>query len=43
MAAKKKIDKDAAALKIRIQYYRSTIACSTNQKEVVRSDARGGG
>lgn len=37
MAVKKKTDKDAAAAKIRIQYYRSTIACSTNQKEVVRS------
>jgi len=37
MAAKKKTDKDVAAAKIRIQYYRSTIAGSTNQKEVVRS------
>ena len=37
MAAKKKTDKDTAPAKIRIQYYRSTIACSTNQKEVVRS------
>ena len=36
MVAKKKTAKDAAA-KIRIQYYRSTIACPTNQKEVVRS------
>ena len=37
MAAKKKIDKDAAALKIRIQYYRSTIAFPSKQKDIVRS------
>ena len=36
MAAKKKTDKDAAA-KIRIQYYRSTIAFPKTQKEIVRS------
>jgi large subunit ribosomal protein L30 len=27
----------AAAAKIRIQYYRSTIACPVKQKEIVRS------
>ena len=37
MAAKKKTAKDAGAGKIRIQYYRSTIACPTNQKEIVLS------
>ena len=35
MATKKQ--KDAAAAKIRIQYYRSTIAFPKSQKEVVRS------
>lgn len=29
--------KEAAAAKIRIQYYRSTIACPAKQKEIVRS------
>ena len=36
MAAKKKTDKDAAAAKIRIQYYRSGIAFPETQKRVVR-------
>ncbi|MEK6336622.1 MAG: 50S ribosomal protein L30 [Acidobacteriota bacterium] len=36
MAAKKKTTK-AAENKIRIQYYRSTIACPVKQKEIVRS------
>ncbi len=35
MVAKKKAE--APAAKIRIQYYRSTIACPTAQKEIVRS------
>jgi large subunit ribosomal protein L30 len=29
--------KEAEPAKIRIQYYRSTIACPTKQKEIVRS------
>lgn len=29
--------KEAAPAKIRIQYYRSTIACPVKQKEIVRS------
>jgi large subunit ribosomal protein L30 len=29
--------KKAASAKIRIQYYRSTIACSVKQKDIVRS------
>ena len=36
MVAKKK-SKQAAPAKIRIQYYRSTIACPVKQKETVRS------
>ena len=36
MAAKKKTDKHAAA-KIRIQYYRSTIATPKTHKQMVRS------
>jgi len=36
MVAKKK-SKQAAPAKIRIQYYRSTIACPVKQKEMVRS------
>jgi large subunit ribosomal protein L30 len=35
MAAKKKTE--SAAAKIKIQYYRSTIAFPTKQKEIVRS------
>jgi large subunit ribosomal protein L30 len=37
MATKKQSKKEAAAAKIRIQYYRSTIAFPKTQKEVVRS------
>jgi large subunit ribosomal protein L30 len=37
MAAKKKTIKKAAPATIRIQYYRSTIACPEKQKEIVRS------
>jgi large subunit ribosomal protein L30 len=37
MATKKQSKKEAAAAKIRIQYYRSTIAFPQTQKEVVRS------
>ena len=32
-----KATKEAAPAKIRIQYYRSTIACPVKQKEIVRS------
>ena len=37
MATKKQSKKDAAPAKIKIQYYRSTIAFPSKQKEVVRS------
>ena len=37
MATKKQSKKAAAAEKIRIQYYRSTIAFPKTQKEIVRS------
>ena len=37
MATKKQTKKEAAAAKIRIQYYRSTIAFPGKQKEIVRS------
>jgi large subunit ribosomal protein L30 len=37
MVTKKKSKQEAAAAKIRIQYYRSTIACPLKQKEMVRS------
>jgi large subunit ribosomal protein L30 len=37
MVAKKKSKQEAAPAKIRIQYYRSTIACPVKQKEMVRS------
>ena len=37
MVAKKKSKQETAPAKIRIQYYRSTIACSVKQKEMVRS------
>jgi large subunit ribosomal protein L30 len=37
MATKKQTKKEAAAAKIRIQYYRSTIAFPEKQKEIVRS------
>jgi len=37
MVAKKKSKKEAAPATIRIQYYRSTIACPVKQKEIVRS------
>lgn len=37
MATKKQSQKEAAAEKIRIQYYRSTIAFPKTQKEIVRS------
>ncbi len=37
MVAKKKSKKEAAPAKIRIQYYRSTIACADKQKEIVRA------
>jgi large subunit ribosomal protein L30 len=35
--ATKKAKKEAAAAKIKIQYYRSTIAFPAKQKEIVRS------
>jgi len=37
MATKKQSKKDAAPAKIKIQYYRSTIAFPSRQKEIVRS------
>ena len=37
MVAKRKSKKEAAPATIRIQYYRSTIACPVKQKEIVRS------
>ena len=37
MVAKKKSKKEAAPATIRIQYYRSSIACPVKQKEIVRS------
>ena len=37
MATKKQNKKEAAAAKIKIQYYRSTIAFPSKQKEIVRS------
>ena len=37
MVAKKKSKKEAAPATIRIQYYRSSIACPLKQKEIVRS------
>ena len=37
MATKKQSKKDAAPAKIKIQYYRSTIAFPSKQKEIVRS------
>jgi large subunit ribosomal protein L30 len=37
MATKKQSKKAAAAAKIKIQYYRSTIAFPSKQKEIVRS------
>jgi large subunit ribosomal protein L30 len=37
MVTKKKSKQESAAAKIRIQYYRSTIACPLKQKEMVRS------
>jgi large subunit ribosomal protein L30 len=37
MATKKQTKKKAAAEKIKIQYYRSTIAFPQTQKEIVRS------
>ena len=37
MATKKQSKKEADAAKIKIQYYRSTIAFPKTQKEVVRS------
>jgi large subunit ribosomal protein L30 len=37
MVAKKKSKKEVAPATIRIQYYRSTIACPAKQKEIVRS------
>jgi len=37
MATKKQSKKEAVAAKIKIQYYRSTIAFPSNQKEIVRS------
>ena len=37
MATKKQSKKEAAAAKIRIQYYRSTIAFPQKQKEIVKS------
>lgn len=37
MVAKKKSKKESAPATIRIQYYRSTIACPVKQKEIVRS------
>lgn len=37
MVAKRKTKKEAAPATIRIQYYRSSIACPEKQKEMVRS------
>ncbi len=37
MATKKQSKKEAAEAKIKIQYYRSTIAFPNTQKEIVRS------
>ncbi len=37
MATKKQSKKEAAAERIKIQYYRSTIAFPKTQKEIVRS------
>ena len=37
MATKKQSKKDAVPAKIKIQYYRSTIAFPSRQKEIVRS------
>jgi large subunit ribosomal protein L30 len=37
MVAKRKSKKEAAPVTIRIQYYRSSIACPKKQKEMVRS------
>lgn len=37
MVAKQKSKKETAPATIRIQYYRSTIACPVKQKEIVRS------
>jgi large subunit ribosomal protein L30 len=37
MVTKKKSKQEATPAKIRIQYYRSTIACPLKQKEMVRS------
>ncbi|HBB96214.1 MAG TPA: 50S ribosomal protein L30 [Blastocatellia bacterium] len=37
MATKKQSKKEGAAAKIKIQYYRSTIAFPSKQKEIVRS------
>jgi large subunit ribosomal protein L30 len=37
MVAKRKSKKEAAPATIRIQYYRSSIACPGKQKEMVRS------
>jgi large subunit ribosomal protein L30 len=37
MATKKQSKKEAVAAKIKIQYYRSTIAFPSKQKEIVRS------
>jgi large subunit ribosomal protein L30 len=36
MAEKKKSKKQATAAKIKIQYYRSMIACPENQKQIIR-------
>jgi large subunit ribosomal protein L30 len=36
MAERKKTKKETSA-KIKIQYYRSSIACADNQKQIVRS------
>lgn len=35
--ARKAADKSASNVKIKIQYYRSSIACPVTQKEIVRS------
>jgi len=37
MVAKRKSQPEAAAATIKIQYYRSSIACPMTQKEIVRS------
>jgi len=37
MVAKRKSKKEGASATIRIQYYRSTIACPAKHKEIVRS------